>query len=133
MTCLEPVPAALPATDEELVARLQQGDAATAMAGLQERYARRIFLFAHGMVRDQHLAQDLVQEVFEKVLLKHELYHAGTNFRAWLFEIARTQALSALRAQRRLPRPVSALLGPDDAATGDLLDRVADDHEDRSL
>lgn len=134
MTALEPlVPATLPATDEELVMCLQAGDAASAMTGIQERYARRIFHFVHGMVRDQHLAQDIVQEVFEKVLLKHDLYNAGTNFRAWLFEIARNQALSALRAQKRRPRPISALPLRDGQENLDLLDGLADDHEDRSL
>jgi len=67
-------------------------------------------------VRDPHQAQDVTQEVFEKVLLKHELYRPGTNFRAWLFEVARNQALTALRSRQRLPRPISSLPpadGPD--------------------
>jgi RNA polymerase sigma-70 factor (ECF subfamily) len=85
------------------------------------------------MVRDQHLAQDLVQEVLEKVLYKHDLYQAGTNFRAWLFEIARNLALSALRQQKHLPRPVSALVQHTDAEPQDFLAAVADSHEDRAL
>src|SRR5262245_29220773 len=133
MTCL---PTALPdplsATDEELVALLQTGDAATALAGIQARYARRLFHFVHGIVREQHLAQDVVQEVFEKVLCKHDLYQAGTNFRAWLFEIARNQALSTLRAQRRVPRPISDLWSADDDH-GSLLDSIPAGADDRSL
>lgn len=113
-------------SDEDLLARLQAGDAAGALAELEHRYGRRIWSFVVGMVRDPHLAHDISQEVFEKVLLKHDLYRPGTNFRAWLFEVARNQALTALRAQRRLPRPVSSLQpsdGPDlletlPAATG---------------
>ena len=47
--------------------------------------------------------------MFEKVLLKHDLYRPGTNFRAWLFEVARNQALTALRSRQRLPRPISSV------------------------
>lgn len=120
------------ATDEDLVCLLRAGEADVAIRGLQERYGRRLFHFVHGMVRDQHLAQDIVQEVFEKVLLKNEFYQQGTNFRAWLFEIARNQALSVLRTQRRLPRPVSSLQH-DLAEQGDLFDAIPGGGEDRSL
>jgi RNA polymerase sigma-70 factor (ECF subfamily) len=96
-------------SDEELVALLQGGLTTTAMTCLEQRYGRRIHHFVRGMVRDPHLADDVVQEVFERVLRKHDRYRAGTNFRAWLFEVARNQALSVLRARQRLPRPFSSL------------------------
>ena len=141
MTCLDPMlladlPSAMPGLDsvpdEELVEMLQRGLAEPAMRGIQARYGRRLLHFVQGMVREPHLAQDVVQEVLEKVLLKHALYQPGTNFRAWLFEVARNQALSALRAQRRVPRPISSL-GPDEQTDGDLLDLVPSGPEDRSL
>ncbi len=124
----------VPLTDEELVALLLDGEAETAIGGLQDRYGRRLYHFVHGIVRDAHLAQDVVQEVFEKVLLKHTLYVQGTNFRAWLFEVARNQALSTLRQRQRMPRPVSALQVNDgDDGNDDLLAAVPSGPEDRSL
>jgi len=96
-------------SDEDIVQRLQAGDAETALTELEQRYGKRIYHFVNGVVRDAHLAQDVVQEVFEKVLRKNDHYRPGTNFRAWLFEIARNQALTALRSKQRLPRPVSSL------------------------
>ena len=99
--------------DEELVSLLLDGETERAMTALEARYGRRIYSFVHGMVRDQHLAQDVTQEVFEKVLLKHELYRPGTNFRAWLFEVARNQALTLLRSRTRLPRVASSLVPSD--------------------
>ncbi|MGE3173007.1 MAG: RNA polymerase sigma factor [Planctomycetota bacterium] len=133
-TCgtLPSVPAGMPIADEDLVDLLRQGSTEVAMTGIQNRYGRRLHHFVQGIVREQHLAQDVVQEVLEKVLVKHDLYQPGTNFRAWLFEVARNQALSALRQQRRLPRPVSALRAQDETQT-DLLDRVAADPDDRAL
>jgi RNA polymerase sigma factor (sigma-70 family) len=135
MTCLE-LPLStyvIPLTDEELIATLQSGNAEQGLLGIEQRYGSRLLNFVHGVVRDQHLAQDLVQEVFEKVLYKHDLYQPGTNFRAWLFEIARNLALSALRQQKHLPRPVSALVHHADTEPQDLLANVADSHEDHAL
>lgn len=103
-------------SDEDLVAELQAGHIEAALTELEARYGRRILHFVQGMVRDSHLAQDVTQEVFEKVLCKHDLYRPGTNFRAWLFEVARNQALTALRSRQRLPRPISSVQpvdGPD--------------------
>lgn len=105
----EPTSTPTACSDEDLVAQLQAGAASPAVTELERRYGKRIYHFVHGMVRDTHLAQDIAQEVFEKVLVKHDLYRPGTNFRAWLFEVARNQALTALRARQRLPRPVSSL------------------------
>ncbi len=109
-------------TDEDLVLRLQAGETEQPLTEIERRYGKRILHFVQGMVRDPHLAQDVTQEVFEKVLQKHDLYRPGTNFRAWLFEVARNQALTALRSRQRLPRPISSLPpteGPD------LLDTLA--------
>jgi RNA polymerase sigma-70 factor, ECF subfamily len=126
-------PIAVEATDEDLVRMLQTGQADAALVGIEARYGKRIQHFVHGMVRDHDLALDVAQEVFEKVLLKHELYKPGTNFRAWLFEVARNQALSALRAQKRLPRPVSNLNSNDERGERDLLDSIAAGQPDRRL
>ncbi|MBX3463320.1 MAG: sigma-70 family RNA polymerase sigma factor [Planctomycetes bacterium] len=117
-------------SDEDLLVQLTAGTADAAMAELDRRYARRIYHFVHGMVRDAHLAQDVVQEVFEKVLVKHDLYRPGTNFRAWLFEVARNQALTALRARQRLPRPVSNLAREDAV---ELLDTLAAPTDPRAI
>lgn len=119
-------------TDEDLVLELRRGNADLALTEFEARYGDRILHFVQGMCRDQHLAQDITQEVFEKLLLKHELYRLGTNFRAWLFEIARNQALSALRSRQRIPRPVSSLQ-PADVEDNDLLSSIPAPPENREL
>jgi RNA polymerase sigma-70 factor (ECF subfamily) len=133
MTCLEaPAVGALP-TDEDYVRQLQDGAIESALTGIVERYGQRVLHFVHGIVRDEHQARDVVQDVFGKLLQKHHQYQAGTNFRAWLFEIARNQALSALRCQKRLPRPVSNLPSADDVERGDLLDTLPAGEPARAL
>ena len=118
-------------TDDEAMALVESGEAEAGVAELQRRYGKRIHNFVRGLLRDEHLAQDTTQEVFAKVFLKSHLYAPGTNFRAWLFEIARNQALSTLRSRRRSPRPVSSL-APSESDT-DLLESLPEETEDRSL
>jgi RNA polymerase sigma-70 factor (ECF subfamily) len=118
--------------DDQLMSLIEAGDAEPALAVLQERYGRRIFHFVRGLLRDVHLAQDVTQEVFAKVFLKSHLYESGTNFRAWLFEVARNQALSTLRARRRDPRPISTLVAGTDQEL-DPLGSVPEASECRAL
>jgi RNA polymerase sigma-70 factor (ECF subfamily) len=133
MDAHEPIDRMSEASDEDLVLQLQSGEADGPMTALEARYGRRIFHFVQGMVRDEHLAQDVTQEVFEKVLQKHGLYRPGTNFRAWLFEIARNQALSAVRSRQRLPRPISSLQPGESGDVADLLDTLTAPGETRLL
>ncbi len=122
------------ASDDALMALIDAGAAETGVSMLQERYGQRIYHFVRGLLRDTHLAQDVTQEVFEKVFLKSHLYQAGTNFRAWLFEVARNQALSALRSRRRNPRPISSLnpLAREEE-NANLLESLPEEFEDRQL
>jgi RNA polymerase sigma-70 factor (ECF subfamily) len=115
------------------MAQLDHGDPEEALRTLQSRYETRIFNFVRGLLRDQHLAQDVTQEVFAKVYFKSHLYRQGTNFPAWLFEVARNQALSALRARRRSPIPVSNLAGNDESNPQDVLVAIPEDRLHREL
>jgi RNA polymerase sigma-70 factor (ECF subfamily) len=129
----EPLHPAEPLSDDDLVLQLRHGDQNAAMTELEARYGRRILHFVQGMLRDVHQAQDVTQEVFEKLLQKGDHYRPGTNFRAWLFEVARNQALSALRAQKRLPRPISSLQAAESQEATDLLETVPAADERREL
>lgn len=120
-------------SDDDLVLAVRETQDSDALAALQERYGRRVFHFVRGLLRDGALAQEVAQEVFEKVFLKAHLYSPGTNFRAWLFEVARNQALSALRSRRRHPQPISDLHRDGDDDSHNLLENLAERRVDRSL
>lgn len=96
-------------TDDDLMELVGSGEAERGLREIERRYGRRVYHLVFGLLRDSHLAHDVTAEVMEKVFLKTSLYQRGTSFRAWLFEVARNQALSTLRQQRRTPRPVSSL------------------------
>ena len=87
-----------PLPDEELFARLLQGDE-EALETLFARYAPPLYGFLWRLTSDQTLAEDLLQEVFIRLVNyagKPPLY-----FRAWLYTIARNLAYDALRAHGR--------------------------------
>ncbi len=74
---------------------------------LYRETSRGIFAFLYAMVRNRWDAEDLTQETYLKVKMNIGQYRAGTNFRAWMFQIAKNLALNYMKASSR----VSPLLG----------------------
>lgn len=113
---MNPIPAAPAAEDSDdiLIARMNSGQHETALAALQQRHAARILQFVRRRLQDEHLAQDVTQEVFARLFFKSHLYQPNTNFRAWLFEIARNQVRSAIRERRQHPQALGSIGTSDD-------------------
>lgn len=105
-------------SDDELMRRLEAGDHEATLADLDARHRGWVYRLVRRIVGDEHLAQDVTQEVIERIFLKSHLYQPGTSFRAWLAEVARNQARSALRAGRAQPLPVSNVGREDDELLG---------------
>ncbi len=120
-------------TDDQLIEAMNAGAVEDSLAVLQARYGQKVRQFIQSIVRDSWLAQDVAQETFVKVFFKSHLYQIGTSFKAWVFEIARNQALSALRSRRRNPRPVTSLNFGDPDGEQNLLDQVLSMETNRGL
>lgn len=60
-----------------------------------------IQVFIRSMVSDFHLAEDILQEVFVVALQKRDQFVAGTNFCAWVREIARRVSFAKIRKSGR--------------------------------
>lgn len=56
---------------------------------LFERYKRPLYGFFYGMNHDAELAEDLVQNVFFRILKYRYLFRGEGDFRTWMFHIAR--------------------------------------------
>lgn len=56
--------------------------------------------FVTSLVSDFAIVDDVIQETFMTVTAKAASYRPGTNFRAWLWTVARLKTLEALRASR---------------------------------
>jgi RNA polymerase sigma factor (sigma-70 family) len=85
--------------DEELMAMVRDG-AADMLGVLFDRYQTPIFSFYCRLTGDRSVSEDLVQEVFVRVLKYRRSYRPGTRFRPWIYQIARNTRTDLMSKQR---------------------------------
>jgi RNA polymerase sigma-70 factor (ECF subfamily) len=86
-------------SDDELMVQVRAGDA-RAFAVLYERHRARLFSYLVRLLRDHHLAEDLLQETFVRVFRGRGQYEASGHFLPWLFSIARRLVIDHYRRGR---------------------------------
>jgi len=88
-------------TDENLVARLVKGDR-TAGDEIVRRHYRLVAKSIHDVTNDLQVVDDLMQDIFIKVLRKADLYKPELGrFVSWLVTVSRNEALNHLRSRHR--------------------------------
>ena len=75
-------------TDELLMRAVRAGDCGQ-LSGLFERYHAPLFDFLCRTTGDRAAAEDLVQDVFVRILKYRHTYRDDSCFETWLFRIAR--------------------------------------------
>src|SRR3981189_3564656 len=86
-------------TDEELMLQVRDGAGET-LGVLFERYHAPIYNFYTKLTGDRALSEDLVQEVFLRILRHRQTFRDGTPFRAWIYQIARNARIDHFRKTR---------------------------------
>jgi RNA polymerase sigma-70 factor, ECF subfamily len=94
-------------SEQALLERYRRGDA-RAMDRLVERHAGSVYAFARRMVGEGPAVDDLVQEVWLKVLRGSATFDGRSRFTTWLFSITRNACLDLARRRQRAPREVAA-------------------------
>jgi len=90
------------ATDDlTLVKRVKTGDQ-RAFKLLVERYQRKIYAVALGMVKDKEEALDISQEAFVKVYKYLDHFKGDSSFYTWLYRITVNISIDALRKKQAL-------------------------------
>lgn len=87
--------------DAMTLARAQRGDM-QAFAALYRRYGRACFNLALRILGNTAQAEDIVQEVFVKMMDTIRGYRGEAPFGAWLKRMAVNATIDQLRGQRRL-------------------------------
>jgi RNA polymerase sigma factor (sigma-70 family) len=77
-----------PPTDNELMARVRAGDIAQ-LAHLFERHRAKLYNFYLRLTRNRSLSEDMVQEVFLRVLKYRHTFRGDGEFTMWMYHIAR--------------------------------------------
>lgn len=106
---------------EEAIERAKAGDS-QGLHFLYVRYADDVLRYVNSLLRDQHEAEDITQNVFAKLMTAIAKYEQReVPFDAWILRVARNAALDHLRAKRAIPTEEVRLVDTGRAQTG--LDR----------
>ena len=85
--------------DEALMLRIRAGETRE-LAELFERHNRQVYGFFYRMTGSREMSEDLVQEVFLRILRYRETYQPKTSFTAWMYGIARNALIDTMRKRR---------------------------------
>jgi RNA polymerase sigma-70 factor (ECF subfamily) len=93
------------------ISRAKEGDS-EALRFLYARYAHNVYGYVCSIVRDEHDAEDITQQVFLKLMSVISKYEPrGVPFSAWILRVARNVAVDHMRQRR--PVPVEELFAGD--------------------
>lgn len=93
-----PGPATSVADDRTLVARARAGDE-TAFRELVQRYQRRVYGVAFGMLHNAEDAMDVTQDAFIRVHRYLERFEGSSSFFTWLYRITVNLCIDHLRKE----------------------------------
>jgi RNA polymerase sigma factor (sigma-70 family) len=90
--------------DSELISQYRSGNE-SAFEMLVEKYKSRVYTTIYLIVKDQGVAEDLLQDVFVKVVqtLNSDGYNEEGKFQPWLMRIAHNLAIDYFRKSKRYP------------------------------
>jgi RNA polymerase sigma-70 factor (ECF subfamily) len=86
----------VPTDDHSLVQRARSGDE-RAFRQLVERYQKKVYAVALGMVKDREDAMDVVQEAFVKVHRSLDSFKSDATFYTWLYRITVNVCIDVIR------------------------------------
>ncbi len=87
-------------SDEKLILRFQEGDI-NAYNELVKRYKDRLLNFVFRYFNNREQAEDVVQETLIKLYTHASYYKNIAKFSTWIFTIAKNNALTELRKNKR--------------------------------
>ena len=68
------------------------------------RYADNVYGYVCSIVRDEHEAEDVTQQIFAKLMTALQRYEPrSVPFSAWILRIAHNAAIDSMRARRAVP------------------------------
>lgn len=89
-----------PENDREIMFKVRDGDVQQ-LSVLFDRHHRMLYNFFLRLTSNQHISEDLVQEVFLRILKYRHTYKGDSKFTVWMFRIARNARIDYFRKDRR--------------------------------
>jgi len=100
-------------TDEELIARFQEGDE-QAYVELVNRFRNRLMSFTYRYVNDMEQAEDIVQDALIKLYTHKHYYKNIAKFSTWIYTIAANLAKTELRKKKTRKVTYLSQMGPEE-------------------
>ncbi len=85
-------------SEQEILQQLKSGNA-TAFKAIYDLYVKRIFRFAHSLLRNKIAAEEITQEVFVKLWENRAKIDTEKGFSAWLYIITRNAIYNLTRTK----------------------------------
>ena len=67
-----------------------------------ELYSDSLAAFINGFVHNESVAEDLMQDTYVELIKKEHHFKGESQFKTWLFKIARNKAIDYIRKHRRM-------------------------------
>lgn len=84
-------------SDEELMQMASKGDS-SAFSELYDRYAKKLLNYFYTRLwKDREKAEDLVQDIFAKIVHKPELFDSTRVFKTWVYSVANNMCKNEYR------------------------------------
>ena len=118
--------------DDNLVKRLQNGDQ-TAFRELFERYHRRAYAIAMGVVKNTEDAGDVVQDAFIKVHKNIASFQGNSSFYTWFYRIVMNLSIDQLRRRKKVTEFDDGYGRDDIAGDGALVPSILDSNPSKTV
>ena len=89
--------------DRSLIEAVKKGDK-QAFSALTKKWYKPIYRYAHGLLRDEHLAAEATQDVFIQAYRAIAKFEHRAKFSTWLYRITRNHCLNLLDYHKRRHR-----------------------------
>ena len=94
------------------------------VAVLFDQFADGVYTLGYRMLGDRHLAEDIVQDTFIKVMRSLNTYRGDGPIAAWLYRIGYREAIAATRKRRETPLDPEEMLEAGDRPVTSVEDAV---------
>jgi RNA polymerase sigma factor (sigma-70 family) len=86
-------------SDEAVMLDIRDGQTGK-LSLLFERHHRALFQFFYRLTGSREQSEDLVQDVFLRILKYRESYQARSSFTAWMYQVARSAQIDSFRKRK---------------------------------
>ena len=69
---------------------------------IMELYSDSLVTFINGFVHNESTAEDLMQDTYLELIIKETYFKGESQFKTWLFRIARNKAIDHIRKHKRI-------------------------------